>query len=93
MLSTENTGTPVNTKRVKVLIGTMVRSVGENGQDVTKGQIIDVSPEDYRFLKGYGYVEDYNEEAANPEPETVEEVEATEEVVEEKTSTFGKRKK
>jgi hypothetical protein len=69
-LNTDNAGallgkTPKDgTHTVKVLIGTFIASVG---RDVKKGEVVDVSAEDYRFLKPYKFVEDRTEEVAEIE--------------------------
>ena len=67
MLNTENASALVNggevnagqTRKVKMLIGTFVKSVGK---DVKEGAVIQISDVDYRFLKPYGYCEDYKAE-------------------------------
>lgn len=79
-LNTQNSGSVVAggtpnatpTRKVTVLKGTHVQSVG---RDVQVGQIIEVSSADYNFLKPYGYVEDFKEVVApEPEQETEDEV-------------------
>lgn len=62
-LNTENAGsvvaggrvTGVGRKRVEMLLGTFVQSVGRS---VNVGEIVEVSDADYRFLKPYNYCKD-----------------------------------